>query len=51
MRYKIVTENNIYIITESENAIVIETKQSLKDFLLDLDNSINPKIEKINGDE
>lgn len=46
MRYKIVTDTNIYIVTESKNAIIIETSHSLKDFLLDLDNTNEPIIER-----
>lgn len=55
MRYKIVTDANEYIIMESENAIIIETHNSLKDFLLDLDNSNQPyissEIHHIEGEE
>lgn len=47
MRYKIVTDTNEYIVTESENAIVIETHNSLQDFLLDLYNTDEPKITNV----
>ena len=47
MRYKIITDTNEYIITESENAIVIETPHSLQDFLLDLYNTDEPEITNV----
>lgn len=47
MRYKIVTDTNEYIITESENAIIIETHNSLQEFLLDLDCSIKLEIKDV----
>ena len=45
--YKIITENNTYIIKEEQNQIIIETPLSLFDFLIDIDNSINPRIDYI----
>ena len=47
MRYKIITDTNEYIITESKNAIVIETPHSLQDFLLDLYNTDEPEITNV----
>lgn len=45
--YKIITENNTYIIKEEQNQIIIETPLSLFDFLIDIDNSVNPRIDYI----
>ena len=50
MKYKIVTDKQSYIISETNNVIIIDTP-SLKNFLLDLDECDTPYILMIEGEK